>query len=106
MQKHKQLIIKLGLLLVIILGSSSHISAWTLHMQKGLTQWDQEKAAEGYVIMSSRSLEKTVLVDMKGDIVRMWDGYGQEMLPPEMANGEKGHVLVSEKGSSLRMTFA
>jgi hypothetical protein len=33
---------------------------------------------------------------MKGDIVRMWDGYGQEMLPPEMANGEKGHVLVSE----------
>jgi outer membrane protein assembly factor BamB len=65
-------------------------------MQKGLSQWDRSKASDGYVIMSIRALGKTVLVDINGDIVRMWDGTGQEVLPPEMANGEKGHVLVTE----------
>lgn len=96
MMKKQKIIIYSSLLLLLILGSSSYIWAWTLHMQKGLSQFDPSKASDGYVIMSIRSLGKTVLVDINGDIVRMWDGSGQEMLPPELANGKKGHVLVTK----------
>lgn len=96
MKKQRRIVVCAGLFLLIFFGSFSFLQAWTLHMQKGLSQWDSSKASEGYVIMSVRYLGKTILVDMNGDVVRIWDGSGQEMLPPELANGEKGHILVTK----------
>jgi hypothetical protein len=72
----------------------SLVLAWTSNTQKGLVLWDKAKTIDGYVIFNASALKKTVLVDINGNLVRMWDGNGQEMLPPELANGELGHVLV------------
>jgi len=100
-QKRRKLIVGLALFLGVLLASSLSAYSYTMHYQKGLTQWDREKAYNGYVIFSARGLSKTILVDMNGNVVHMWDGSGQEMLPPELANGEKGHVLI-KLGSKLQ----
>ena len=101
MKRRNKTIVGLALFMTVLLVSSLSVYAYTLHCQRGLTQWNREKAYNGYVIFSAKGLNKTVLVDMNGNVVRIWDGSGQEMLPPELANGEKGHVLV-RLGSKLQ----
>jgi len=98
MKKGRSIILGFALFSALMLLGLSTANAWTMHRQKGVTVWDKKKAYDGYVIYRASALGKTVLIDMNGIVVRIWDGGGQEMLPPEMANGEKGHVLVTLGG--------
>jgi len=96
MKRKKGILVGLVVTMAILFFGSSSVLAWTQHHQKGMTVWSKTKAYNGYVIFRVSALGKTVLIDMNGNVVRMWDGLGQEMLPPEWANGERGHVLVSQ----------
>ena len=93
MKRNKYFIAGLSVFIVIFLAGISSVPASTRYNQKGLTKWVLGKAYEGYMICEM--FNRTCLVDMNGNIVHMWDGGGQEMLPPELTNGKKGHVLVA-----------
>ena len=95
----------IGVAFVLVFTYLTTVSAFTLHSAKGVTQVDMSKVMDGYVIFSADKSGKTFLVDLAGNVVHTWNGTGYEMLPPELANGEKGHVLVTSRGKMTELDW-